>query len=598
MTQQSTRATETPSKTRAFIFRGKAALLQMRRGWQNSFDRQIKSFPVDNRLQHGAIIAESKTELWTDDASSERFLLAGKIQNLRVAARKLNGVEIPANRIFSFWAQVGKTSRRAGYVAGRELREGCIIPNIGGGLCQLSNALYDAALQAGCEIVERHAHTQVIPGSLAERGRDATVFWNYVDLRFMSNQTLRIEANLSANHLTVRFKTEKSKTSQLIQIAPSQISKSKIQNPNSCVSCGVESCFRSVRQNSGEEFGRIAFLVDEFSPEFDLYLQEKRGSNDLLFVPLDGKRFKKFNYAWNPAGFAKLKESRLTTLIRAYKSRKLAAQGAQRQRNLLEMSEKLAASYARQLPFDATHLVVQQNLLPFLWHDGHLGGRTFDVLMTSLPLKNLQERLDLAAEKHLESRTLGDFRAERRLVDAETEALKNARQIVTPHTEIAGLFPQQSVLLDWKRPSPPVFEKKRADKFTVVFPASTVGRKGAYELREALDGLENSLKLIILGAELEGDSFWHGFEIERGAQNWLEQASLVVLPAFVEHKPRRLLLAAAAGVPVIASPACGLINVGGITIVEFGDSAALCRAIVNELNLQKSVIVSAPLVLV
>ena len=75
-----------------------------------------------------------------------------------------------------------------GFVKGRELREGCIIPNVGGGLCQVSNALYDAALQAGHEIVERHAHTQVIAGSLAEQGRDATVFWNYVDLRFRSER--------------------------------------------------------------------------------------------------------------------------------------------------------------------------------------------------------------------------------------------------------------------------------------------------------------------------------------------------------------------------------------------------------------------------
>ena len=66
---------------------------------------------------------------------------------------------------------------------GRELREGCLVPSIGGGLCQLSNALYDAALRAGLQVVERHRHTQVVPGSLAESDRDATVFWNYRDLR-------------------------------------------------------------------------------------------------------------------------------------------------------------------------------------------------------------------------------------------------------------------------------------------------------------------------------------------------------------------------------------------------------------------------------
>ena len=147
------------------------------------------------------------------------------------------------------------------------------------------------------------------------------------------------------------------------------------------------------------EFGRTAFLVDEFSPEFDDYIQNAKGENDVLFVPLDGRRFRKANYAWTQKGFARTNQSLFVTLSRSYKSRKLAAQGAARQLNLLAMYEKLAADYARKLTFDATHLVVQQNLLPFLWHEGVLGGRTFDVLMTALPMSppRLLAAIDKAA---------------------------------------------------------------------------------------------------------------------------------------------------------------------------------------------------------
>ena len=115
-----------------------------------------------------AVIAESATPLWTETEPEERFLVAGKIHNLRLAIRAINGIEIQARETFSFWRQVGRAVRRRGYVRGRELREGCIIPNIGGGLCQLSNALYDAALQANFEIIERHAHSGHC-GSLAKR---------------------------------------------------------------------------------------------------------------------------------------------------------------------------------------------------------------------------------------------------------------------------------------------------------------------------------------------------------------------------------------------------------------------------------------------
>ena len=153
----------------------------------------------------------------------------------------LDGTQLPAGEIFSFWKQIGRVSRRRGFVPGRELREGCIIPNVGGGLCQLSNALYDAAVKAGLEIIERHAHTQVVAGSLAETGRDATVFWNYVDLRFRSPVDLYIDARLDGENLTVRYRGEK---------RPVENGVGQIENRppdallNSCASCEVNDCFR------------------------------------------------------------------------------------------------------------------------------------------------------------------------------------------------------------------------------------------------------------------------------------------------------------------------------------------------------------------
>jgi len=45
-------------------------------------------------------------------------------------------------------------------------------PAIGGGLCQISGLLYQPALAAGLEIVERRAHSRTIAGSAAERNLD------------------------------------------------------------------------------------------------------------------------------------------------------------------------------------------------------------------------------------------------------------------------------------------------------------------------------------------------------------------------------------------------------------------------------------------
>ncbi|HQU93133.1 MAG TPA: VanW family protein [Pyrinomonadaceae bacterium] len=567
-----------PTRREAVIFRFKTALLQARRLLQDHSSSRVRRFPLSSGLSDAPIIASSVTTLWTETDPPERFLVAGKIQNLRIALSHLNGIEIPAGEIFSFWKHVGRATKRRRFVEGRELREGCIIPNVGGGLCQISNALYDAALQANLEIIERHRHTQVVAGSLAEHGRDATVFWNYVDLRFRYAKPFRIDARLDSDNLIVEFRGEKITEKALHQIDRRNATPTEI---GSCATCEVGDCHRVVKPTSERNFGRSAWLVDEYTPEFDEYLQRERSNDDLLCLPIDGKRFRKANYAWDQSGFKQVRQSFLITALRSYRSRKLAAQGAARQQNLLAMYKVLAESYAKQLSYDCLHVTVQQNLLPFLWRRGHLGGRTFDVLMTALPMAELQSNLNRAAALHPDSTTLGDFRAEASLVAAESEALKNARRIVTPHSGIASLFGERAVLIDWKIPNSTMFKRAQNDKPTIVFPASTVGRKGCYELRDAIRELD--AKLITLGPFIESASFWDGFDVERGSPDWLARADLVVLPAFVEHKPRRLLAAAAAGIPVIASPECGVSNVNGVTVVGSGDAEALVVAIGQQL---------------
>jgi glycosyltransferase involved in cell wall biosynthesis len=568
-----------PTRQEAALFRFKTLLLQARRSFHDLTSLKARRFPVADGLKEAPVIARSSTPLWTETEPQERPLVAGKIHNLRLAISRLNGIEVPAGEVFSFWKHVGRATARRGFVEGRELREGCIIPNVGGGLCQISNALYDAAMQANHEIVERHRHTQVVAGSLAEHGRDATVFWNYVDLRFRSAMPFRIEARLDAENLIVEFRGEKLERKALHQI---NARNAKAEEIGSCATCEVGDCHRVVGTPVERNFGRAAWLVDEFTPEFDAYIQSERDAGDLLALPLDGQRFKKANYAWRTDGFREVRQSLVVTALRSYRSRKLAAQGAARQLNLLAMYQALVDNYAAHLRYDVLHVTVQQNLLPYLWRSGHLGGRTFDVLMTALPMTDIQARLDRAASLHPDSTTLGDFRADPELLAAEGDALKNARRIITPHSEIASLFSGRAVLLDWNLPVAEPAGCVPNDKPVIVFPVSTVGRKGCYELREALRG--SDAKLITLGPLIEDPDFWNGFDVERGASDWLERADLVVLPAFVEHRPRRLLSAVSAGVPVIASPECGVSNVAGVRTITVVDAVRLRSAIFDQLG--------------
>lgn len=112
-------------------------------------------------------------------------LAAGKRRNLAIAAPHFDGRVLSPERPLSFWRILGRPTPQRGFAYGMELRGGCIVPAVGGGLCMLSNALFRMACELGWTILERHGHTMdaVLPASDALWGVDATVFWPYVDLR-------------------------------------------------------------------------------------------------------------------------------------------------------------------------------------------------------------------------------------------------------------------------------------------------------------------------------------------------------------------------------------------------------------------------------
>jgi hypothetical protein len=194
----------------------------------------------------------------------------------------------------------------------------------------------------------------------------------------------------------------------------------------------------------------------------------------------------------------------------------------------------------------------------------------------------LQARLDDAWAAHPDRPTLGDFRAPQSIVDAEAEALAYASQIVTPHDEIAQLFRDRVFKLDWQMPAVPPSTGSVLPR-RIAFPGPTVARKGAYEVREA--ALALGLEVVLAGSELEGPGFWNGVGTRRpdpaaGSAGWLNGVAAVVQPALVEDRPRHLLVALAAGVPVIATAACGLGRRNGLTIIPEDDATALIAALV------------------
>jgi len=203
--------------------------------------------------------------------------------------------------------------------------------------------------------------------------------------------------------------------------------------------------------------------------------------------------------------------------------------------------------------------------------------------MERWPLAALQARLDRALARHPQSATLGDFRAPDDVVSAEAEALAAASRLYTPHGGIAARFPGRAVHLDWAFPDMAA-RRPRIGGRTVVFPASALGRKGAHALRDAVDGLD--IDLVVTGRASEPDDpFWRNVSVRKlPAGPWPDPIAAVVLPAIVEHQPRALLRAIALGLPVIATPACGLDKGRGVTLVPEDDATALREALLQALG--------------
>lgn len=112
--------------------------------------------------------------------------------NLYLCCKKINGTVLRPGESFNWFRVVGAASASKGYrkatiFIGKNKRgEG-----YGGGVCQVSSTLYQAALETGCKIIERHEHSQ--PVSYCKKGKDATVTYGANNLIFRNTNKFSIK---------------------------------------------------------------------------------------------------------------------------------------------------------------------------------------------------------------------------------------------------------------------------------------------------------------------------------------------------------------------------------------------------------------------
>ncbi|MGI5816656.1 MAG: VanW family protein [Armatimonadota bacterium] len=143
-----------------------------------------------------AVVETTQPSVTAEDLSHIEVVLASystpykasqvdRTHNLKLAAQRLNEVVVHPGEQFSFNGTVGQRLATDGYREAPIFIDGEVEPSLAGGICQIASTLYNVALLANLDIVQRYKHSR--PVDYVPTGRDATVYWGVYDLKFKNS---------------------------------------------------------------------------------------------------------------------------------------------------------------------------------------------------------------------------------------------------------------------------------------------------------------------------------------------------------------------------------------------------------------------------
>lgn len=198
---------------------------------------EAKEMLKDDKEQYTIPLKILYPKVFTNDIGMEAFpdLLSefstsfvssnqGRSANIVLASSKINGTVLMPGETFSFNQIVGQRTAAAGFKEAAAYSEGQVVQEIGGGICQVSSTLYNAALYANLKITERTNH-YFSPGYV-KSGLDATVSWGVPDFKFTNdrNYPIKIVSDTYGKNVHIYIYGLKSSNDYHVELKTEQLS--------------------------------------------------------------------------------------------------------------------------------------------------------------------------------------------------------------------------------------------------------------------------------------------------------------------------------------------------------------------------------------
>lgn len=150
---------------------------------------QVAPLVIDSaspRTELGELNNMGITELIARGQSSFKGSPKNRRHNIAVGVSKMKGIIIAPGEEFSFNQYLGPVEASAGFKPELVIKATGTVPELGGGLCQVSSTTFRAAMKAGLPITQRRNHSYAVQ-YYAPQGTDATIYPGVIDLKFTND---------------------------------------------------------------------------------------------------------------------------------------------------------------------------------------------------------------------------------------------------------------------------------------------------------------------------------------------------------------------------------------------------------------------------